>query len=98
MKPLNPTDVIWLGGTGEEISLFLKSDEVRDHMIVLGHADDARKTIIATAQPSIAWEINFKPLLLEKDLEIVFLLVQGKVLGLVKHATPNGAKEAGENE
>jgi hypothetical protein len=84
MKPLNPTDVIWLAGTAEEVDLFLKSDEVRDHSIILGHPDDARKTIVATAQPGLAWEINFKPLLLEKDLEIVFLLVQGKVLGLVK--------------
>ena len=98
MKPLNPTDVIWLAGTGEEISVFLKSDEVRDHMIILGHADDAKRTIIATAQPGLAWEINFKPLLAQEGLEIVFLLVQGKVLGLVKQATPNGAKEAGESK
>jgi hypothetical protein len=28
--------------------------------------------------------VNFKPLLAGMDLEIVFLLVQGKVMGLVK--------------
>jgi hypothetical protein len=84
MKPLNPTDVIWLSGTAAEVDLFLKSTEVRDHMIILGHPDDVKRTLISTAQPGIAWEINFKPLLLEKDLEIVFLLVQGKVVGLVK--------------
>jgi hypothetical protein len=93
MKPLNPTDVIWLGGTGEEVDRFLKSGEVRDHMIILGHPDDARKTIIATAQPGLPWEINFKPLLQEKDLEIVFVLVQGKVVGLVKHAEVKDKRE-----
>lgn len=84
MKPLNPSAVLWLAGTSEEVDLFLKSDEIRNHAIILGHPDDARKTIIATAQPGPAWEINFKPLLAQEDLEIVFLLVQGKVVGLVK--------------
>lgn len=88
MKPLNPTDVIWLAGTGEEISLFLKSDEVRDHLIFLGHADDAKRTIIATAQPGLAWEINFKPLLAQDGLEIAYVLVQGKIIGLIKQAKP----------
>jgi hypothetical protein len=84
MRPLNPTETIWLAGTPEEIDKFLKSEAVRDHAIILGHPDDAKRTIIATAQPSPAWEVNFKPLLAEKDLEIVFLLIQGKVMGLVK--------------
>jgi hypothetical protein len=86
MKPLNPSDVIWLAGSAQEVDQFLKSEEVREHMIILGHPDDAKKTIISTAQPGLSWEINFKPLLDQKDLEIVFLLVQGKVIGLIKQA------------
>ncbi len=86
MKPLNPTDVIWLAGTADEVDRFLKSDEVREHMIILGHPDDAKRALIAAAQPGPAWEINFKPLLGQGDLEIVFLLVQGKVVGLIKEA------------
>jgi hypothetical protein len=91
MKPLNPTDVIWLAGSGQEIDLFLKSDVIREHAIVLGHPNgDAKRTLLAAAQPGPSWEINFKPLLAGQDLEIVFLLVQGKIMGLVKQT----AKEA----
>ena len=45
MTPLNPSDVVWLAGTGDEISLFLKSPEVRDKAVVLGHPKDAKRML-----------------------------------------------------
>lgn len=88
MKPLNPSDVIWLAGSAEEIDLFLKSEPVRDHAIILGHPDDAKRTLIlmAAAQPGPVYESNYKPLLRQEELEIAFLLMQGKVVGLIKQA------------
>ena len=38
--------------------------------------------LVAAAQPGPAWEVNFKPLLAQQDLETTYLLVQGKVVGL----------------
>jgi hypothetical protein len=93
MKPLNPTDVIWLSGSADEINHFLKSEEIRDHAIVLGHPDDAKRTLMAGSHmiQGLAWEVNVKPLLDrvlhgQTELEIAFLLLQGKVLGLVKES------------
>ena len=45
MTPLNASDVIWLSGTGDEISVFLKSSEVRDKAVVLGHPKDAKRML-----------------------------------------------------
>jgi hypothetical protein len=86
LKPLNPHDVIWLAGAAEEINLFLKSEQVRDHAIILGHPNDAKRALLAAAQPGAVYESNFKPLLGQGELEIVFLLMQGKVIGLIKQA------------
>ena len=98
MKPLNPSNVIWLAGSAGEIDMFLKSPEVHDHVIILGHPDDAKRALIAAAQPGPAWEVNFKPLLGQGELEIVFLLMQGQVVGLIKQR-PNGeVKEAWEGK
>jgi hypothetical protein len=84
MKPLNPQDVIWLTRTPDEIDKFLRSPEVRDHTIVLGYAEDAKRTLMTAAQPGPVYESNFKPLLAREGLEIAFLLMQGKVVGLIK--------------
>ena len=93
MKPLNPSNVIWLTGSTAEIDLFLKSQEVRDHAIILGHPDDAKRTLLSAVQPGIAFELNFKPLLNGQELEIVFLLLQGQVIGLVKQGNNGEVKK-----
>jgi hypothetical protein len=86
MKPLNPTDVIWLSGSADEINQFLKSEEIRDHAVILGHPDNPNRTLMTAAQPGPVYESNFKPLLRQAELEIVFLLLQGKVVGLIKES------------
>jgi hypothetical protein len=96
MKPLNPSNVIWLSGSAGEIDQFLKSEEVRDHAIILGHPDDAKRALIAAAQPGPAWEVNFKPLLGQDELEIVFLLMQGQVLGVIKQPNNGEVKQTCE--
>ena len=86
MTPLNMSDVIWLSGTGDEISAFLKSPEVRDKAVVLGHPKDAKRMLrmleLHIAPGPIG--MTLKSLQDQEVLEIVLLLMQGKIIGLIK--------------
>ena len=83
MTPLNPGDVIWLSGTGDEISLFLKSSEVRDKAVVLGHPKDAKRMLELHIAPGPIG-MTLKSLQDQEALEIVLLLMQGKIIGLIR--------------
>jgi len=51
-------------------------------MIVLGHADDARKAIIATAQSGLAWEIfSFEIILFMEGVALLLIaFIRGAVI------------------
>jgi len=89
MTPLNASDVIWLSGTGDEISVFLKSSEVRDKAVVLGHPKDAKRMLelhIAPGPIGMALSNLYR----QESVEICFLLMQGKIIGLIKEAQEGG--------
>ena len=83
MTPLNPSDVVWLSGTGDEISLFLKSPEVRDKAVVLGHPKDAKRMLELHIAPGPIG-MTLSNLHRQESVEICFLLMQGKIIGLIK--------------
>jgi hypothetical protein len=83
MKPLNPGDVIWLVGSAEEVDTFLKDPQVRDRGLLLGHPEDAKRCLILHATPSPTGAELIK-LSREPNLEVCFLLLEGKVIGLIK--------------
>lgn len=83
MNALNPGDVIWLSGTADEINLFLKSEQVRDRAVFLGHPDDAKRMLQKHIQPGVLG-IALSRLVEQRDLEIAFILLEGKIVGLIR--------------
>ena len=80
MKPLNPTDVTWLAGTMSEIEELLHY-ESGERMLKLGHVDDVRSILMLTANNvNVA---NLKPLLSMERIPAAFVLIQGRLFGLI---------------
>ena len=84
MRPLNPSDVIWLIGDPTEISAFLLLDQVHEKGIVLGHPENSVDYLRShiTAGP-LGRELE-RYIRTAKKPQICFLLLEGRVVGLIR--------------
>ena len=84
MRPLNPSDVIWLVGDPSEISEFLNHEQVSEKGIFLGHPENSVDYLRShiTAGP-LGRELE-RYIRTAKKPQICFLLLEGRVVGLIR--------------
>jgi hypothetical protein len=85
MRPLNPTQVLWLEGNSDDINRLLSDS---DRVMKLGQSENVRHLLAAIATPQ---NINIISPYLQKGLEptAAFVMVQGTIIGLILRKTPN---------
>jgi hypothetical protein len=83
MRPLNPTQILWLEGTRDEVNRFLADT---DRVVKLGHEENVRHLLACVATPQ---NLNMISPYLERGVEptAAFVMVQGRIIGLVLKQT-----------
>ncbi len=77
MRPMNVRDVLWIEGTSDEIDKFLHNPDIEK----LGHADNVRNLLGMHPEPHSMPSVA--KYLAEKTVPAAFVLLQGKIIGLL---------------